>query len=529
MPFANSILGGNDTLIRTAIKSPNFVHDVSGWSIDKNGNAEFNSIILPPGTGGNHIFYQSATPTADAVNDLWFNTTAGKDLQVTQWNGSAWVPYQFGTGAIVPGSITASLIQANTITAAQLAAGIIYAGIVNGTTITGANIIADGTSGQILCYTGTPAFGNLISSVSPVAFTDAKGNAVLAGNASYDFPSGGGFLGFAAVLSGSGELAFYLANTAAGPWTAESAVSSDAAGTLQLLAGASGEVNVAGQLTCLDQIVFGGGVFIVQSTGKLAISGGGLNPLVTITDTTSGPSNPNVEVINNAAGDNSIGVYVSGDTKPRGLITSDGAHWAGVGGSTAPDTKLAYRNAGTVALTESSGLDGTVVLSKTSTASNAVTGTGATQLGATFTIPAGDANVGTVYRYKCSGTGIQATTTAVSPTIITSLASTNVNQIVFTAGQGIAAGNHFDWELEITLEVITTGSGGTCRTTMSMTMNVNSAGVSTSNMVRGVRQATAVAINTTVSNTLQLNGQWSSATNSPTITGNMTTFERLGP
>jgi hypothetical protein len=43
MSFQNPITGGQGALIRPAIKSPNFTEGVSGWSIDRNGNAEFNN------------------------------------------------------------------------------------------------------------------------------------------------------------------------------------------------------------------------------------------------------------------------------------------------------------------------------------------------------------------------------------------------------------------------------------------------------------------------------------------------------
>jgi hypothetical protein len=43
MSFQNPITGGQGALIRPAIKSPNFVEGVSGWSIDRNGDAEFNN------------------------------------------------------------------------------------------------------------------------------------------------------------------------------------------------------------------------------------------------------------------------------------------------------------------------------------------------------------------------------------------------------------------------------------------------------------------------------------------------------
>lgn len=137
--FANPIVGGGGALVYPSIHSPDYVPGVSGWSIDRDGNAEFNSITLPPGTGGATIFAQAATPSAHAAGDLWINTGNANEVLTSTAAGSAsWVAQQFGTGAILPGAITAALIAANTITAAQLAAGIVYAGIINGTTVSAA-------------------------------------------------------------------------------------------------------------------------------------------------------------------------------------------------------------------------------------------------------------------------------------------------------------------------------------------------------------------------------------------------------
>lgn len=88
------------------------------------------------------------------------------------------------------GAIPGGLINAGTITAALLAAGIVVAGIVDGTTITGATIVADGTSGEILVYSGTPAKGNLIASVSGSSGTDSHGNSFVEGVGVYDESTG---------------------------------------------------------------------------------------------------------------------------------------------------------------------------------------------------------------------------------------------------------------------------------------------------------------------------------------------------
>lgn len=187
--FQHDIAGGSGELVVAQVQSPNYVHGVSGWIIRKDGTAEFHDIEIPAGSGGATIYFASTAPAGANTGDLWYDTAAG--LELSQWNGSAWVAYQISTGAIAAnaittgliaaGAVTATQIAANTITAAQLAAGIVYAGIVDATTITGATLIADGTSGEILVYSGTPAAGNLIGSWSGAAGTDSHGNAYPAG------------------------------------------------------------------------------------------------------------------------------------------------------------------------------------------------------------------------------------------------------------------------------------------------------------------------------------------------------------
>lgn len=45
MTFSNPVVGGT-TLIRPAIHSPDYVPGVSGWSINKDGTAEFNDVVI---------------------------------------------------------------------------------------------------------------------------------------------------------------------------------------------------------------------------------------------------------------------------------------------------------------------------------------------------------------------------------------------------------------------------------------------------------------------------------------------------
>ncbi len=76
MPFSNPIVAGS-TLVRPAIRSPDYVPGVSGWSINRDGTAEFNNINIR-GSGnfgpnpGQHIEITSTGRILiyDASNDL---------------------------------------------------------------------------------------------------------------------------------------------------------------------------------------------------------------------------------------------------------------------------------------------------------------------------------------------------------------------------------------------------------------------------------------------------------------------------
>ena len=71
MGFANDIIGGAATLIRSAIQSANFVSGTSGWQISKNGNAQFSNLTIRGTFNGTDYvinssgaFFYSGTPAA---------------------------------------------------------------------------------------------------------------------------------------------------------------------------------------------------------------------------------------------------------------------------------------------------------------------------------------------------------------------------------------------------------------------------------------------------------------------------------
>lgn len=55
MGFSNSIIGGASKLVRPAIQSPNYQAGVAGWSINRDGSAEFVGLVLRTGTTGRYI------------------------------------------------------------------------------------------------------------------------------------------------------------------------------------------------------------------------------------------------------------------------------------------------------------------------------------------------------------------------------------------------------------------------------------------------------------------------------------------
>lgn len=58
--FANPIIGGAGALVYPSIHSPNFVHEVSGWTINKDGSAEFDNLVIRGTFSGNDFILNNA-------------------------------------------------------------------------------------------------------------------------------------------------------------------------------------------------------------------------------------------------------------------------------------------------------------------------------------------------------------------------------------------------------------------------------------------------------------------------------------
>lgn len=149
---ADPVAIGNQ-LARTSIQSPNFMSGQSGWVLNADGTGEFTSDVA----AGTTVTIGTTAPTDPKAGDLWYD--ANNDFQLNQWDGTQWLPYQFGTNAIVAGSVDASLIAANAVVAGMIAAGAIDGLTINGVQINGnvinaTDILISGINSGIFVYGG---------------------------------------------------------------------------------------------------------------------------------------------------------------------------------------------------------------------------------------------------------------------------------------------------------------------------------------------------------------------------------------
>jgi hypothetical protein len=84
--FSNPLVGGGGALVYPSIHSPSFVHNVSGWTINKDGSAEFNNLTVR-GTffgldfiiNSNGIFIYSGAPATGNLVGSWCPVAVAND------------------------------------------------------------------------------------------------------------------------------------------------------------------------------------------------------------------------------------------------------------------------------------------------------------------------------------------------------------------------------------------------------------------------------------------------------------------
>lgn len=283
---------GSTILRRPAVQSPNFATGVSGWTINSDGSAEFNNLVIRGTFNGTDfvinsagMFLYSGTPAkgslimavSPAVGTDAFGNNYGQGFNVGTWSAS-----------------TGNMLQHF---------GIDDNGNVYVASSTGATVAyIQSSTGAFLTYTSAgQAAGTLISSVSPVDSTDPFGNHYLSGMTSY----GGGV----ATQMDSGQVSIYTGSLAAG-WTS--------AANILLSAG-------------VIELITSGGVITSNNTLDNGAGGATFNGHVTITGTlsvngsTSTTTNglPNGGIIGTSGGASAGTAHTHG---PGSFSVSNGQH-----------------------------------------------------------------------------------------------------------------------------------------------------------------------------------------------------------
>lgn len=220
-----------------------------------------------------------------------------------------------------------------------------FYGVTTSGEFTGTNFIVN--SAGAFFYSGTPTLGNLVQSVANLGGADQFGNAYFEGFTTY-FP---GATYFAVNINGT-HLTFYTAAAAGGPWTSKIDQNFNVSGGLDLYSLTNGPVQLLLRSDGFAELSATGNVeisttlgsFVVNAIQTLISAAAATGQILVVENTTAAPSEPAHQIIVAAAGDNSLGIMVSGDAFNRVKFTTTGLQ-IGSGGA-GQDTRLTRNPAG---------------------------------------------------------------------------------------------------------------------------------------------------------------------------------------
>jgi hypothetical protein len=563
--FPDTIVGGT-ALIIPAINSPNFLTGVTGWSINANGTAEFN----------NGIFRGNLTANSITAGSIGSSTITGSDFQQGTMEETNVTFDTAGGRLLIYGTTTVS----STFTT-------------SGTFVVPAGITSlkveciGGGSGGILVHTAFNEAGSggeyacesnlAVTALGSYPYTVGSGAA--GGNTSLAvaFTSAAGFSQFAGdavTVYASGGYTYWDTSTG------NTIPGQSSTNTIHFNGGTGGD-NTSPQNNGHNQGSGGGG-----SAGSASGGNNGL-PNNVPTSNTGGAGGPAVTgggaggrggngVNSGVAGNGVAGSAPGGGGGSGGFGTTDGASAAGANGqikvtyvsgraligsiagvggtdqysntfpagfmtnelqvtdTTAPSSTTGatqvYSATGRLSTVAPSGSAGaTHTCPQTTVAPVSTPGSGLFSL-ATYTIPANDAQIGTIYKIHCWGLGSQ--TVAVQNVAWQCyLGATGLGQII-AAAAAQALGN-WVWWVDATLQIITIGTSGTAnsyiRGSQNQTTNNLVPGTAADNTIPFAQQGTTTPINTTVSNTFISKGGYSTNQVGTTFICDGSYVERIGP
>lgn len=230
--FPQDVVAGTQLVI-PSIHSPNYVTNVSGWTINLDGSAEFNNLTIRGTFSGTNFIVNSSGAFFYSPSEAFGNlivsiaSAAGTD--------------SFGNA--YPQGIN---VTTGTISGTTISGGTISGTTISGTTFNGSNFVFN-ASGAFF-YSGTPASGNLISSITNASGTDSHGNTYLEGVTSYFFTGSD----YTAANMDGGIIQWFRSPSAGGTYTLYSNIgfswNSINGGSLLLQAGNQVQIGQAGNL-----------------------------------------------------------------------------------------------------------------------------------------------------------------------------------------------------------------------------------------------------------------------------------------
>lgn len=185
---------------------------------------------------------------------------------------------------------------------------------------------------------------------------------------------------------------------------------------------------------------------------------------------------------------------------------------------------------GTPQVKYDSSLAGSIPATQTDVGTFTVTAAANTQFSKLWSVPANDANIGTVYRLTLWASGTQGSTQqtyTVTPLVdSTVLVGGNRTTVPSTL---IAISTSFNVRAIYELLVLTTGAGGTVLPSIKVEITQNTGTPTTAQSMTIIAgPAASNSFDTTVSHTLSFDVSWGATTGAPTTTSKGTMFERLG-
>jgi hypothetical protein len=266
-------------------------------------------------------------------------------------------------------------------------------------------------------------------------------------------------------------------------------------------------------------------ILVYYSDGGVATAGSGGGGQVIVSYSQSTPAYT-LSVSASASSDTYGNPYAVGFTGPLLTLTNQSSTAA----TNTAATSIVANTAGTPTATNSHGFSGQAVLTQTDGTLNQVTATVPTALSASYTVPAGDPQLGTLYRLSAWGDWH----TAAAPSLTrwqVNVGGGSASSIIL-GGLSQTASTFYEWYATTVLQYTLTGSGGEASSWMSVNYGQFGVSLQTGSAPPesgGLAGAGFVSLSTLTASTLQLMGSFNVGASGQTIRCFGSSLERIGP